>query len=1041
LSAHADLVVARYSLVSQKRVSRTIYEYTLRAQMTNIGGPAVSGVTATLVSTPPGVTILDGELTFGDVAANLPKVSSDTFLLRHDRSLPLPKSQLIWEIHTPPQPGLSPASTTLRGQDAVTLSLQLASPAAAGGISVPLGSSDPNVATVPANLFVPGGESVAFFQASSTGNLGQATVTAGAASAAITVVARRVTVGLDAPEADLTVGENRGGKVTLADPAPAGGQLVSLSLGTPPRATLGTAQVTVAAGALTAPFSLTAAEAGAGLITAALSGAAADSDSFRFRIVAATTATVPSRALIESARAAGTISDEQAFVYLVLAAYGSPDLPAAYRGLPDTRLDAPEVRALPGRYASLSPAAQEAVRPYLFPPVYAGSWGNPAGVTAPTPVGAPIATAEPAPVCEPGIPGAVPVVPGWAFIQTRHFRVWHRTSTTVEMLQYYNHFDSTAAAQNVAAVADYVYETIASVFGTGLPSDGAEPCNGAGDSLDIYLHRPPEGPPGQVHPYPPGECGRPAWMHIAPDAALSPKTARNLLAHEMVHFWHVAQMRSDCGDPTFVPLDEMTASWAWDYVYPDDNFEHGDGALYFGGESDGEWRTRILAGNRSTDLGINGYADNPFVEWLSRTVGPDLIATINENTQFGNGAQALDLNGIADFWPRFALAAWNDYQEHVADDFDQWEHNPAWSVKYASIVPSQRFVEAKLEDSVTRDLKDEVTRALTAPVVQSPPLGKDILEPLSFQYLYVKFTDDAVRSVFITNPMYAQNDPRFRLQALQKVNGAWKPVENWTIKDTASYCRDKTDEHIEELVLIYSNAHTGEGDPATQLPPEAIGFGEFSRPEILVAAVGCEKWQGTVQYERTHSREIGANSDSYEHQTESATTTVKYKELEFPPFPGPLEPPNPLFASMWEPESASASWTHSGDFGTKDFSCSGSGHDTTDVGQDHPGSIQFTRIMSQLGGDDVSIYYHSLANIDFNFGPVYDCGAQVSFGGGLWTWWDSPQLDDPDVNTVTLEGGVPTLKGEFKKTVTDDVTGDTQTETWRWNLTQPLPQN
>jgi hypothetical protein len=736
-------------------------------------------------------------------------------------------------------------------------------------------------------------------------------------------------------------------------------------------------------------------------------------------------------------------------VYLVLAAYGSPDLPAAYRGLPDTRLDAPEARALPGRFASLSQTAQDAVRPYLSPPVYAGSWTNPATVTAPTAVGAPIATAEPPPVCDHTNPVAVPVLPGWAFIQTQYFRVWHRTTTTVEMLPYYNHIDATDAAQNVAAVADYVYETIANVFGPSLPSDAAESCNGAGDSLDIYVHRGAEGPPAQVHPYPPGECGRPAWMHIAPEAALAPKAARNLLAHEMVHFWHVAQARNECGHVTFIPLDEMTASWAWDYVYPEDNYEHGFGVHYFGTMSDGEWRTRILAGNRPPDVGANGYTDYPFVEWLSRKVGPDLIATINVNTGVGNGAQALDLGSggshISQLWPQFALAAWNDYQENVADDFYQWEHNPAFSVKHASIVPSRRFVEAKLEDSLTRDLKDEVTRALTAPVVQSPPLGKDILEPLSFQYLYVKFTDDAVRSVFITNPMYAQNDPRFRLQALQKVNGSWKPVENWTTKDTAGYCRDKNDQHIEELVLIYSNAHTGEADAGTQSPPEAIGFDELSRPEILIAGVGCEKWQGTIQYTRTHSREMGANSDTFEHQNETATTTVKYKEFEFgPPFPpGPVFGPNPLFASMWEPETGTAVWTHNGDFGNQDFTCSGVGNGTDSVLDDphSNGSMQFTRVMSQLGGDDVSIYYDSLGNMRGSIPVLYDCGSEVSFAGGLWDWWKMPLLDDPDVRKVTLDGGVPTLSGTFTKTVTDELSGDTETQTWTWQVTQPRPAN
>jgi len=59
--AHAapELTVGDYQLVSSKRISRTVSEYTYKAAVINTGSDALD-VSATLNINTPGVTVLDG---------------------------------------------------------------------------------------------------------------------------------------------------------------------------------------------------------------------------------------------------------------------------------------------------------------------------------------------------------------------------------------------------------------------------------------------------------------------------------------------------------------------------------------------------------------------------------------------------------------------------------------------------------------------------------------------------------------------------------------------------------------------------------------------------------------------------------------------------------------------------------------------------------------------------------------------------------------------------------------------------------------------
>lgn len=93
----ADLTVGDYTLMSETRVARTVYDYTFSATVTNFGSDA-EAVKATLTSNDPATTVVDNSLSFGTVAAGKAVTSTDTFTIRQDRSKPFDPTKLSWNV-------------------------------------------------------------------------------------------------------------------------------------------------------------------------------------------------------------------------------------------------------------------------------------------------------------------------------------------------------------------------------------------------------------------------------------------------------------------------------------------------------------------------------------------------------------------------------------------------------------------------------------------------------------------------------------------------------------------------------------------------------------------------------------------------------------------------------------------------------------------------------------------------------------------------------------------------------------------------------
>lgn len=97
----AEPTVGNYELIDKERVDRTSYRYTFRAALNQVED-ALYDASAALVSSSPNTTVVDGDLSFGDVAAGQSAVSSDTFAIVQDRRHPFDEGALEWEVTATP---------------------------------------------------------------------------------------------------------------------------------------------------------------------------------------------------------------------------------------------------------------------------------------------------------------------------------------------------------------------------------------------------------------------------------------------------------------------------------------------------------------------------------------------------------------------------------------------------------------------------------------------------------------------------------------------------------------------------------------------------------------------------------------------------------------------------------------------------------------------------------------------------------------------------------------------------------------------------
>lgn len=555
-----------------------------------------------------------------------------------------------------------------------------------------------------------------------------------------------------------------------------------------------------------------------------------------------------SESLIAQELAANRINAEQALIYRVFAAVGDQRLPVGLRGAPDNAPHAYALREAAGMFNSLSPDAQATLRPFLLPPVYAESWfAQQLGLTAPTTLAAPSLRAL----------AAAPSSCVFSSIlerrSTAHFNIWSMPTDI-----------SRSQAAFVASVIEEIYNAEAGLLNRFPLPDSAEPCNGGDGAIDIYIF--PTGISGKMAEtvaYP-GRCEAvPAYIVINEmetsfyflGGGFAPEATKQLVKAPLVHeLLHAIQFGMDraAACANYQWIDEATAQWAIDFVYPTLNAEDGIKKTRQLARS-GEFFTDYLLGGHMVALenpsnadnaGLNGYGDYIFFQFLARKYGAATIKNLFDAWTSSAAVESLDV-GLAvvgtdmeTAWPEFAKVLWNDFTHQVLNDLSQWD-NYDYGMAGVFDQPAQYSRPHR-----TLEITQQGASRASFNLLQNAAVsgGSFKLEPRSMFFERLIFTDNTVSSVLVSNPIPLHGDvTRTRLQTVMKINGQWRPAEDWTSDVTKFFCRDKQGERLEELILIVSNS-----EGVTTLPAEYPLM-------VSTSNVGCWKWQGTASTRTTTS--------------------------------------------------------------------------------------------------------------------------------------------------------------------------------------------
>lgn len=124
-AAEPNLSFDSHSLVAQKRIGRSTYEYTYTAKAINTGTDAYE-VRATVTSNSPNTIILENEVSFGTIYNGSTVTSTDTYTFKQNRRYLFDPNSLIWSFSYDlpvliPQVELTASPTTINQGEQATL--------------------------------------------------------------------------------------------------------------------------------------------------------------------------------------------------------------------------------------------------------------------------------------------------------------------------------------------------------------------------------------------------------------------------------------------------------------------------------------------------------------------------------------------------------------------------------------------------------------------------------------------------------------------------------------------------------------------------------------------------------------------------------------------------------------------------------------------------------------------------------------------------------------------------------------------------------
>jgi CARDB len=627
----------------------------------------------------------------------------------------------------------------------------------------------------------------------------------------------------------------------------------------------------------------------------------------------------------------GKINLDQGALYLAYASTGDKRLPKRFGKMAES-FDSDALRRVAANFPALTPKTQRKLDPFFSPPIYGGGPGkSPAYARRNSP-----------PLCFGGS-GAPTPSPGWTSVDTTHFRIWHPVGDDADAIQ-------------VAAVAENVYDEETLLWREPL-SDAGEDCNGGDGRTDVYIKRLGL-EKAQVVPFPPGDSFRPAWMWINP-GGLSGTEFRDVFAHEFAHVvqlaYHYAVSRTGGYHALeYGWLEEATASWAIDYVYPDDNYEHRWADDYY---KEFAWRDPLGQGGSYYDH--VGYRDYLFFFYLSNELGDGILANVLGATESNGSIAAVDAalgSGFADRWQQFALHNLNqgDYNEYST-----------WDPGLTGKLPVDNGSEYP-----HLDVKLNGNHTVKTPLPGATENQAYVVHPKEYQWVSFSFDDADVRKITLRDFGYTSSPdpppPEAKVTAWYELANGEFHTKDWTGESKKTFCRDKAEEDVVRLVLFYTN-----GKPTPYLTSDGSGAAEHPKPGGEIEANDKTTTSGCplpTRYEGTWTR-------TYTYPAQDSFTETINGRATFVRDPGFPPEVDGLTSVHYYMESSSVTWTVSGSqSGACGYVYSGSGNDSPDANTSGSGVTRLTLedVSGRVDPEPEPYYYSIRAVRDALQEPQYD---------------------------------------------------------------------
>jgi hypothetical protein len=530
--------------------------------------------------------------------------------------------------------------------------------------------------------------------------------------------------------------------------------------------------------------------------------------------------------LIDEALANGEIDEETALTYKVFAAFGDTRLPTQYAGDDSQVLDSHVMDKIVATWDTLSPQTQAVLDPFFVPPYYEGSWHDLATSASASLSSASFTTAA-APPCS--FREHCTESDDWTFLSGINAKIWYlknNPSDENKAWEVFNEFDT-------------VWSKLTGLMGR-MPINDTNDFNNGGDGrLDIALAD-LSGARGLILNYLPG-CKYDS-VYIVLNRANSSTAMKATLAHEFMHAlqWHY-DVSESCLNSGYYWLMEATATWAKDYVYPTNNDEHRFADDFL---SKPELSIDSVAGYRE-------YGAYLFPFYLDRLAGnPTAVRRIWEATEKGDSLEALE-QGVQNAgmkldkaWCESVKYNWN---RDPVDNYNQIDGLQARATAKTGTLPKSLSLGGVPDEEIEIPVSLPYLSAWYAHYSISDASVRTFVfyNGWTYELTTHDFPTETYGEAYVAEELTDSEKKGLSVQAIVKINGTWRSPEDWTKVPYKSYCRDKEDERIEEIIIIFSNSDIERRDEDVQ--PKNI------RPMIRMSNIGCGDWEGVVNFTRSDS--------------------------------------------------------------------------------------------------------------------------------------------------------------------------------------------